>query len=159
MWRVLPVERASVRRLRLCQHALSVLLAFSALGCKERFAAEQPFLRESRSAQLAAFEKMEPARQVRVFLATRASGLPDDHLCERLGKTAERTLPEILKAVLEEKEDREKRSLLAALTCVREGAESCDPRVAPIALSLAKSILERDERHEAVASAEALRCR
>lgn len=157
--RVLCFERTSRARLRLCEHGLSVVLALTASACKERFAAEQPFLREPPPAQRAAFEKMEPAQQVRVFLATRASELPDDHLCEQLGKATDRVVPAIMAAILEEKEDREKRSLLRALACARSGAGSCDARVAPIALSVARSILDKDERGEAVKLADALRCR
>ena len=162
-WRISFLERSSRARSRFCRQRaarlLTVVLALTVFACKERFAAEQPFLREPLPAQRAAFEKMAPGQQVRVFLATRASELPDDHLCEQLGKSGDRAVPEILKAILEEKEDREKRSLLRALACVHRDAERCDPRVAPVALSVAKSVLDKDERGEAMKQADALRCR
>jgi hypothetical protein len=129
------------------------------LACEDRFANERPFFRQDKAAQYEQFRALAPEQQVRLFLVAQAAEPPDLTFCDELKKSAELALPAILKALVDEKEDREKRSLLLALECVRDrAAKSCDPRVSPIAVSVAKSILDKELRNDAVQRANALRC-
>jgi hypothetical protein len=94
-----------------------------------------------------------------VYLAASASDPTNATFCADLRHKREAVLPAILLALSTEKEDGAKLALLRALSCARdERPAGCDPRLSPIALTVAKSILDKGSREQAVAQAHALRC-
>jgi hypothetical protein len=131
------------------------------LACKgDSYAAERPFLQQSAAEQHAQFTKLEPAKQVRVYLAAEAQEPRGESFCADLPRSAESPLSAVLTALGETKNDGEKQALLRALGCLNDPASgSCDPRLVPIALSAARTILDKAERENAVALAHALQCK
>lgn len=105
----------------------------------------------------AQFLTLPPERQVRVLLAAEASEPPDLTFCEPLGRSKD-ILPVLLEAVADEKDDGAKRSLIRALGCVHAATSLCDPRMSDIALTVARSIMEKEPRDEAAHEARAMRC-
>lgn len=131
------------------------------LACKsDPYAAERPFLQQSATEQHAQFAKLEPEKQVRVYLAAETSEPRGERFCGDLAKSAESPLPALLTTLGETKDDGEKQALLRALGCLHDAARGgCDPRLVPIALTAARTILDKAERESAVAQAHALACK
>ena len=141
-----------------------MLALFSPVGaCTDRYEREREFLQQPPSTQQAQFAKLSPERQVRVYVAAVTSDPPNLTFCDAIRKNGKEVLPEVLQQLASERGDRsldgDKRALIGALTCIRDPRQGCDPRLAPIALTAAKSIFDKDTRDQAVEEAQALRCR
>lgn len=136
---------------------------FSFAGCTDRYERERAFLQQPPSAQQVEFVKLAPEQQVRVYVAAAISEPANLTFCDALRKNEKQVLPEVLQLLANERGDRsfdgEKRALIGALTCIRDPRRGCDPRIAPIALTAARSIFDKDTRDRAVEEAQSLRCR
>lgn len=147
---------------RQCFSAALLTSALAALAAcdNSRYDAERPFFKQSAAEQRTQFRAATPERQVRLYVAAQVEKLSEVALCEELrSASGPAGLPAVMQALADEKDDEAKRALLDALVCVQPAQPRvCDPRLAPIAMSVAKSIVDKDARDEAVNTARELEC-
>lgn len=125
-----------------------------------RYAEQQEFFRQNVELQHQAFRAMQPAQQIKVYLAGRARHPPDPSFCSDIAETTgAAAIPAIIAALRTEKEEYEKAQLLLALGCAADSRpEACDQTLMSEARTAASSIGTTFWRQEAERAVRGIRC-